>query len=379
MLAKGVVSRASKGSNTIMMIGLILITLAMSSLAVDVAYALVVQNHMQTTADAAALSGTMRLFKSTSGAQVRVVESQDAAEDLVDENMPETLLDDEDITLGYINPSTKSYDPNTFETPNPSSAYSSTAGYNAVRVKIRYTDDSSNGELPTLLAKIFGVDTIPMTASSVSLIDSSISSISNGGLRPLYVCQNQFNQANADGNPSNNVVRVYGDKFYLDGTTNTAGCPSPGSGNWGFADLRNCSPNAIGNSTLGDWWATGYPGTVNTGQCYSTQPGNSISSNNVKSALDALIANHTVILLPLFNSFTGTGSNTSVNISGFTGFVIDSYVATGNANNRYIQGHFVNAICKTGCTTGTGGGGTSGVAVIKLRLAADQQAYENGN
>jgi len=361
------------------MIGIILITLAMSSLAVDVGYALVFQNHLQTTADAAALAGSVRLFKSNSAASVRAVEARQASEDLVDDNMPETYLDTGDITLGYINPANKTYDPSSFTTPNSSSAYTSTGGYNAVRVNIRYTDDSTNGEVPTLMAKIFGVDSIPTQATSVSLIDSNIGSITNGGLRPLYVCQAQFQQAMADGNPANNVARIYGDKFYLDGSNTISGCPAPGSGNWGFADLRNCAPGAVGNSTLGDWWANGYSGTVNAGSCYSTQPGNSISSNNVKTALDALIADQTVILLPLIDTFTGSGSNTSVNVVGFTGFVITGYVANGSASNRHIEGYFTNALCSSGCKSGTGNGGTSGVATIKLRLAAEDPSYENGD
>jgi hypothetical protein len=148
----------------------------------------------------------------------------------------------------------------------------------------------------------------------------------------------------------NNVIRIYGSKFLMDGSTQD--CPVPTSGNWGFADLRDCNPGTVGASTIGDWFLNGYSGVVTAGQCYSTKPGNFISSGPVSSALDTLIKNKTVITIPLASSFNGSGSNSSVDVSGFAGFVIKSYVGNGNANNRYIEGYYTFTKCPQGgqCT-----------------------------
>ena len=156
----------------------------------------------------------------------------------------------------------------------------------------------------------------------------------------------------------------------VDGVTNIPGCPQMGSGNWGFADLRNCSPDAVGSSTIGDWFAKGFPGTVNTGQCYSTNPGNFISS--ISTQLDNLISSQTIFPLPLYDSFGGGGSNTYVNVSGFVGFKITGYKDNGAQATRYIEGRFLRHTCKQGCTSGdVGTGGTTpGGSVVKIRLAS---------
>jgi hypothetical protein len=134
------------------------------------------------------------------------------------------------------------------------------------------------------------------------------------------------------------------------------------------ADLRNCSPDAVGTSTINDWFATGFPGEVDTGKCYSTDPGNFISA--ISGALDTLIANKTVFPIPLYNSWSGSGSNSTVNISGFAGFNITGYKANGAQSGRYIEGHFSRYICKSGCASGNPGTSTPGGSVVKLRLAS---------
>lgn len=175
-----------------------------------------------------------------------------------------------------------------------------------------------------------------------------------------------------DGVPENNTVRIYGDHVEVDGVQNQAGCPAMGSGNWGFADLRNCSPDAVGSSTIRDWFSKGFPGTVNVGECYSSSPGNFISS--ASGELDKLISDKTLFPLPLYDSWSGGGSNTAVNVSGFVGFRITGYKANGSQASRYIEGKFYRFACKEGCNTsgsnGAGAGTTPGGSVVKIRLAA---------
>jgi hypothetical protein len=153
----------------------------------------------------------------------------------------------------------------------------------------------------------------------------------------------------------------------LEGWTLVAGCPEPGSGNWGFADLRDCSSGSVGASTVGDWFANGYNGTVEVGKCYSTKPGNFIASGPVSNALDQLIANQTKIMIPVVpeNGFNGSGSNTQVYPSSFVGFVITDYKATGNQESRYIEGYYTKMTCKGQCHI-SGSAGEGSIAKIEM-------------
>lgn len=365
--------RASfSGNFTIQLVGLIIITLMFAAMGVDMAYYFAAQNQLQTSADSAALAATTELYRSI---EVDPATKRDDAEavavDLVQANNDALTLASEDVTFGYIDPVSKLYNASTFATPSTDPDYSATGGYNAVKVTVKRREGSANDPLPTFFANMFGVDHMDTEASSVALIDQTVNGITNGGLRPMYVCEAQFNRAMQDGVPNNNVVRIYGDHVEVDGVQNQTGCPALGSGNWSFADLRNCSPDAVGSSTIRDWLATGFPGTVNVGECYSSSPGNFISS--ASNQLDNLISNGTLFPLPLYDSWSGGGSNTAVNVSGFVGFKITGYKANGAAASRYIEGRFDRYTCKTGCTTGNsndGGTTTPGGSVVKIRLAA---------
>lgn len=363
--------KALKGSFTIHAVGIFLIALMMGAIAVDFAYYFAAQNALQTSADSGALAAASALYHDIEvDPNAKMANVRTAARDLVQRNNPGLQLNNEDVVFGFVDPMTKTYDPDHFRTPSANPDYSMTAGYNAVYVRVRQGDNTPNSALPTFFASLLGIEKMGTEAEAVALLDQTVSSVTDGGLRPIYVCEAQFKKAMEDGIPENNVVRIYGDHMEVDGVQNQPGCPDMGSGNWGFADLRNCSPDAVGSSTIRDWLAEGFPGTVSVGKCYSSSPGNFIPST--RDELDDLISNKTLFSLPLYDSWSGGGSNTSVNVSGFVGFKITDYKSNGSAASRYIEGRFHRFVCKEGCTSGNSGGGSStpGGAIVKLRLAA---------
>lgn len=360
-----------RGNFTIQLIGLMIISLMFAAVGVDMAYYFAAQNQLQTNADSAALAATDEFYRDIEiNPSTKQENAIDAAVELVQANNPDLSLDSGDISFGFIDPISKKYNAASFATPSTNPDYNQTNGYNAIKVTVKRREGSVNNPLPTFFANLLHIDHMDAEASSVALIDQTVNSVTDGGLRPMYVCEAQFSRAMQDGVPSNNVVRIYGDHVEIDGVQNISGCPAMGSGNWGFADLRNCSPDAVGSSTIRDWLATGFPGTVNVGQCYSSSPGNFISS--ASNELDTLIRNKTTFPLPLYNSWSGNGSNTSVNVSGFVGFKITAYKANGSAASRYIEGRFERYACKKGCTSNNNGTGetTPGGSVVRLRLAA---------
>lgn len=361
--------RRASGFQVIQILGLFMMGLIVSALAIDFSFYYAAQNQLQTVADSAALAAANELYRDIDvDIDTKLGNASAAASELADENMDGFILEGNDIIFGFIDPATKRYDPATFQTPTSNADYALTGGYNAVRVKARKTDSSTNGALRTIMANMVGVTGMNTAATSIAMIDQTVNTITDGGLRPIYACEAQFNTTMQDGIPENNTVRIYGDHVEVDGVQNTSGCPEMGSGNWGFADFTDCSSGTVGASTIRQWFANGYPGTVTAGQCYSTKPGNFISS--ISGELDTLISNGTLFPIPLYNSWSGNGSNGQVNVSGFAGFKITDYVANGAQANRYIEGHFYRYACKEGCASSSDGSTSPGGAIVKLRLAS---------
>ncbi len=350
------------GNGVVLTLGVILVSLMMATLAVDIPFYFSVQNQLQTSAEAAALAGGHELYNSLGNSPAdKMSDAEDQATDYAQLNF-ETNMRPEDITFGYYD-----FINNTGFTAVPAlSGYESTGGYNAVSISVFADDDNSGegsgGPVPTIFARLLGLQAFDSAASATSALDNRIGAMT--GLRPIYGCQAQFDLAGADGDLTNDVVQIYGDEFRLNGDPLT--CPVPASGNWGFADLRDCSPGSPGTSNMRDWFANGFPGEVSSGECYSSSPGNFISA--ISNELDTLIADGTIISIPVIDTFNGSGSNTSVDVSGFSGFVLTDYRANGPASGRYIEGYFTSSTCSSDCTVDSGM--TNGGSIAKLRLVS---------
>jgi hypothetical protein len=338
-------NQAAKGTALMSTLALVFVALLLGVFAVDVGFYYTRYNQLVTAANSGALAGTEAVLNTnTTHSSTLRTAAQTHGVELGQANTQLTKLSTTDVTMGSYNFATQ-----TFSTTPSNNRYGYRNGYNAVQVKVLADKNHTVGELPSLFGKMMNLESYAAGARATAAYTDQVTAI-KGGLRPIYGCQTQFNAALADGNPENNVIRIYGSKFLMDGSAQQ--CPVPTSGNWGFADLRDCNAGSVGASTIGDWFLNGYSGVVEAGKCYSTKPGNFISSGPVTSALDTLIKNKTVITIPLANDWNGSGSNSHVDVSGFAGFVIKSYVSTGNASNRYIEGYYTFTKCPTGgnCT-----------------------------
>jgi hypothetical protein len=352
----------------IIMMGMCLLTLMFAALCVDFAYYFTAGNVLQTSADSAALAAATELYDDiTVNPPTRMADAALQAQSYLTKNQSNMTLAASDVLFGFVDPASKIYKAASFNTPSADPNYALTGGFNGVRVLVRKTQDSTNGQINTLFANLVGVHKADLSAGSVAMVDQTVNTMTSG-LRPIYACQAQFNYAMQDGIINNNVVRIYGDHVEVDGVQNISGCPSMGSGNWGFADLRDCSPGAVGTSTIKDWFETGFPGQVDVGKCYSSDPGNFISA--ISDVLDTLVSDKTIFPIPLYNHWSGSGSNTTVDISGFAGFQMTGYKGNGASADRYIEGHFSRYVCKTGCSSGTGHTTTPSGSVVRIRLAS---------
>lgn len=345
-------------SGAVLALGVALFGIFISVLSVDAPAYFATQNQLQTAANAGALAGTQEIFRNTGNATSiadLLWNTESLAAEMATDNIGITEVNPNDVNVGYFDFTT-----GTFSTTPSASRFRLTNGYNSVQVAV-VADESHSGQVPTVFANLLGSNALNTAAGATAALSNTIQQI-NTGLRPIYGCQAQWNLAYSDGNLENNVIRVYGDRFMMDGQTVT--CPLPAPGNWGFADLRDCGPGSPGASTIADWFAEGFPGIVYANRCYSTNPGNFLSASGVNSAIDQLIADQTVITIPLINSFNGSGSNTNVNIVSFTGFVITDYKDNGPADSRYIEGYYTSALCRDECEVG--GDVEGGVYRLKL-------------
>lgn len=350
--------RAANGSGLVYLIGLMLMGLCVSVISVDMAAYYSYQNRMQTAANAASLAATYQMFNTslTDPADVQL-DARLAAEEVMQENLGEGMtLTLEDVVFGYVDPDVGAFDPGTFTTPSNNTALAHTGGYNAVQVIVRRGDGSANSAIPTVLATLMGQDEMNVIAGTTSFMDIAntdgpVISIENGGLIPIYVCDSLWTEANADGDPTNDEITFYGDHAEINGAPVNTNCDDFPSGNWGFADFSDCNSGAVGSQELGEQIANGYPGFVDLNSCYSSSPGNKINAGPVKSALQEHIDNGTIVKVPLYDQFGGSGSNTNVSLSGFAGFQFTDMVKV--KSDRYLVGSFVlEETCPSGCTLG---------------------------
>lgn len=332
---------AEQGTSFILHVAAFVMLCLFGIFSVDFGMYFAAQNQLQTAAEAASLAGAQALMDPTlPNASARQQAAIAAAIDYAAQNTELADLTPEDVELGYVAPAARKIDEDTFA-PNPDDpTLAFTGGVNAVRVRARATGDNGS-PLPSVFLQLLGVDTMDVaSASAAVMLDGAIASMNGAGsgLRPVFACQAQYNAAIADGNISNNKVRIYGKTFSMDGAS-LSGCPESPSGNWGLADLsiKNGvrTMGGTGANDIGDWFAKGFPGPVELGNYYGVKTGNDINAGPVREALDALIRDKVEITLPLIsNDFGGNGHNAQAKVVGFVGFVITGYDAGGSKGNN---------------------------------------------
>lgn len=348
-----------RGQAVIQTIGLLFMTMFTGAFAIDAGLYFTMHRGMQNAADAAALAAASELYRYAAGStsediSLRLASSRSAAQDLSNDNM-NYELDTADIEFGYVDPTTKDYNADTFTDPTTNTEFSATGGYNAVRTTVKAAEGEANGPISTVFSKLLGINDVDSYAQAVAIYGGGINS--SGGLRPIYMCETAFDMATSNyGDPSTPEVTFYGDTLEVDGTSVDAAssCGNLGPGNWGLADFDG---GGGGAQQFNDVLLNGWNGTVTLGDSYGPKPGNALNSSDPE--LTTLRDNGTIISVPLYSETTGNGNNATFKVSKIVGFKITDFKTNGN--NTYITGHFQKAICHSNCALGStfpGGGNT---------------------
>lgn len=122
-------------------------------------------------------------------------------------------------------------------------------------------------------------------------------------------------------------------------------------GAFALVNLLNGASGTSGASVLADWIMNGFNDYLPLGG-YFSDPGVKFNSNQIQDAITARMAINPVLLFPVYDTLTGTGSNAEYHVIGWAAFHVDSVDKNGNDGN--VTGYFVNVIWQ-GLQATTGG------------------------
>ena len=152
------------------------------------------------------------------------------------------------------------------------------------------------------------------------------------------------------------------------------GCPCLGPGNETTIQLRTGAPggfalvdlsgNGNGNTSndaIADWIVNGYPDYLPVGT-YLSDPGAKFNNSEIQRALNFRIG--TVLLFPVYDTYTGGGANAGYHVIGWAAFHLESTDLNGQGS---LTGYFTDISWDgIGTTTPTGGGPNYGAHTVQL-------------
>jgi hypothetical protein len=346
------------GSTLPVVVVLLVVVVGMVAFAVDVGYVAHARTELQATADSGALAGLANLYSNASASQdfttaraeVRKYVGGSAA------NIPNFIINDADIQFGYFN-----------QNGTVGSRFTTTLGVNqanALRVILR-KDGTTNAKLNLFFAPILGKSDNAVQAQATTWIAPGLGIKANAELIP-YVAQVDYFNA-AAGLPtrptdSTGFVSVNNNSF-LDqwrvgapGTTPALGQDGlkelllfsgdqTTPGNFGSLDLGSASngtpelarqlrngPTSADFAILQSGGKLAADGSL---QGPVSLGGDTGISNGTKDDWAAIIGLNRII--PLYDTVSGNGNNTSYHIVGFAGVRIVAADLQGNPKRVWVQ------------------------------------------
>lgn len=301
-----------RGAVSVVVALLMVPLLGFAALGVDVAHLYAVRQQLQNGADAAALAVAQDCAAGSCGASTATAQTMLAR----------------NLTDGTASPSV-------------------TLGAGSVRVVASST-------VANVFAPVIGIDTSQVRASATVRYGSPL-----GGraVLPLAFSWCEWKQQTGGGMPSGSTQRV----VYLTKTSGTTDCTGPSN---------NIVPGGFGWLTVND----GVCGTRTTiSNVIMSDPGNSVPSGCSTTALSSAVGK--TVLLPIFDSSSGTGSGASYRIYGYAAFRVTGYhfggqydagTGTCNGNARCIKGYFVRFVDLSEAFTYGAGAPELGASIIRV-------------
>ena len=166
-----------RGAIAVLVALMLVVLMGFTSLAVDLAFGLVVRNELQNAADAAALAGAGWLYRD--GAAPNWIVATDAASAAIALNQSSHVtLGDGDVQPGYWNVASGSSALQVL----PAVAGAGDAA--AVQVTISRAAGQNGGAVPTFFANVLGIGSMPVTATAIAAVTAP-NRVGTGGVFPL--------------------------------------------------------------------------------------------------------------------------------------------------------------------------------------------------
>ncbi len=212
-------------------------------------------------------------------------------------------------------------------------------------------------DAPGTFSKLFGIDSVNVHATAKARA---------GGVQaakwvaPIVVNikHQELNCGVENGKP----VPCFGKSTQID--LNDLHKPGSGTaaGSFALINLEANNTGSIGASTIGDWIAEGYDQYMELGN-YNSAPSALWNDSHVKGAMADRLSGDPVLLFPIYDRITGSGSGAEYHVVGWVAFHVTSYDANGSSGK--VNGSFVQVIWE-GIQSQTGNNLNYGTTTIEL-------------
>lgn len=321
------------GMSAVLIAFCLVILLGFAALAIESGYLYTVRVQAQSAADAAALSAVRALQSCDADGADRNA-AIDAARSSTAANKVDGIaleLADEDVTFGRYYPYGGGQEQQFVETnSNP----------NSVRVVV-HRDSVRNGPVQLVLARLIGVDEVGVAAGAIASRDRRVVGFdppegSAGNLIPFA------GRASSIGPVGSTVL-------FFSGASQSA------PGNWGLMDLDTDGTGfqvgiSNGQNVINEQIGEGYTGEAtidpDSGTNGSGRPGT--LGGSIGDALESRIGD--TVMIAVYDSVSGSGTNSVYHLVGFVPVRIDLVVSTGPLSLRGITATVVEAADSTSVT-----------------------------
>lgn len=214
-----------------------------------------------------------------------------------------------------------------------------------------------NRDAPGFFSKLFGIDSVNVHATAKARA---------GGLHaakwvaPIVVNikHPDLNCSIANGKP----VPCFGRPTQID----LEHLHHPGSGtaagSFALINLDANNTGSVGASTIGEWIVRGYDQYMELGN-YNSVPSAMFNDSHVKGSMDSRMADDPVLLFPIYDRITGSGSGAEYHVVGWVAFHVTAYNANGSSGK--VNGYFTQVIWE-GIQSQSGSNLNYGTTTIEL-------------
>jgi hypothetical protein len=207
----------------------------------------------------------------------------------------------------------------------------------------KFTDNDTvtvrvNRTAPGVFAKVFGIDSVDVGAKATARTTGLQAA---RWVSPITV-NIKHPQLNCDTDAKGRPVPCFGDPAELD----LAHLHGPGdgdaAGSFSLINLDSSDSGSVGGATLGEWIERGFDQYMDVGK-YTAVPSATFNDSHIRDALTLRMnSTNNILLFPIYQKITGSGSGAQFDVVGWVGFKVTDYRLSGSSAK--VIGSFTEVI-----------------------------------